>query len=136
MKIFVDGQVGTTGLKIHERLEGRPDLTILRIDQEKRKDIHARKEMINEADIVFLCLPDTAAKEAVKLLDNPRTKIIDASITGLTDCPNLVQASVKQSGIRALSASRAAMQQDLHLRFIRLLFPGLSEEIIPLLAFP
>jgi N-acetyl-gamma-glutamyl-phosphate reductase len=79
MKIFVDGQVGTTGLKIHERLEGRPDLTILRIDQEKRKDIHARKEMINEADIVFLCLPDTAAKEAVKLLENPRTKIIDAS---------------------------------------------------------
>jgi N-acetyl-gamma-glutamyl-phosphate reductase len=79
MKIFVDGQVGTTGLKIHERLDGRSDLTILKIDQENRKDIHTRKKMINEADIVFLCLPDTAAKEAVKLLDNPRTKIIDAS---------------------------------------------------------
>lgn len=84
MKIFVDGHEGTTGLKIHERLEARPDLTILRISQEKRKDIHDRKEMINEADIVFLCLPDTAAKEAVLLLDNPRTKIIDASTTHRT----------------------------------------------------
>ena len=79
MKIFIDGHEGTTGLKIHEKLGGRTDLTILKIDQGKRKDIHARKEMINEADIVFLCLPDTAAKEAVKFLDNLRTKIIDAS---------------------------------------------------------
>jgi N-acetyl-gamma-glutamyl-phosphate reductase len=79
MKVFVDGHEGTTGLKIHERLECRPDLTVLKIDQDKRKDINARKAMINEADVVFLCLPDAAAKESVTLLDNPRTKIIDAS---------------------------------------------------------
>ena len=78
-KIFVDGQEGTTGLKINERLAGRKDLEILKIDPEKRKDTDERKKMINSADAVFLCLPDVASKEAVTLVENPNTRIIDAS---------------------------------------------------------
>ena len=85
MKIFVDGQEGTTGLKINERLSGRPDLEVLKVDQERRKDLNYRKAMINEADMVFLCLPDAAAIEAVTLLENPATKIIDASTAHRTD---------------------------------------------------
>ncbi len=78
-KIYVDGSEGTTGLKINERLEKRNDIEILKIAPEKRKDINERKKYINDADIVFLCLPDVAAKEAVTLAENPATKIIDAS---------------------------------------------------------
>jgi N-acetyl-gamma-glutamyl-phosphate reductase len=78
-KIFVDGQEGTTGLKIQDYLSKRTDLEILYIDKDKRKDVGAKRELLNEADIVFLCLPDAAAKESVALIDNPRTKVIDAS---------------------------------------------------------
>ena len=78
-KVFVDGQEGTTGLQIHDRLSGRSDLIILEIDPEKRKDPDTRRELLNEADIVFLCLPDQAAKESVALVSNPETRIIDAS---------------------------------------------------------
>lgn len=84
-KIFVDGSEGTTGLKINERLAFRDDLEILKIDSDKRKDIDERKKYINSADIVFLCLPDLAAKEAVSLIDNPSTKVIDASTAHRTD---------------------------------------------------
>lgn len=86
-KIYVDGQEGTTGLKIFERLEGRDDIEILKIDSEKRKDLSERKKFINEADLVFLCLPDDASREAVTLLENNKTKIIDASTAFRTD-PN------------------------------------------------
>ncbi len=79
MKVFVDGLEGTTGLKINERLAGRPDLDVIKVDQQRRKDSGYRKAMINEADVVFLCLPDAAAIEAVALLENSTTKIIDAS---------------------------------------------------------
>jgi N-acetyl-gamma-glutamyl-phosphate reductase len=78
-KIYVDGQEGTTGLKINERLSGREDIEILKIDYDKRKDTEERRKLINEADVVFLCLPDVAAKEAVTLVSNDKTRIIDAS---------------------------------------------------------
>lgn len=78
-KIFVDGQEGTTGLQIHERLAKITGLEILQIDPEKRKDINARKALLNEADVAFLCLPDAAAKESVSLVENKKTRIIDAS---------------------------------------------------------
>jgi len=78
-KIFVDGQEGTTGLKIHERLASRDDLEILKIDPDKRKDINERRKLINQSDIVFLCLPDDAAKESVSLIENSKTRVIDAS---------------------------------------------------------
>lgn len=79
VNVFIDGKEGTTGLKIFERLGGRNDLNIISLPEELRKDSAARKECINAADIVFLCLPDAAAIEAVSLCENPHVKIIDAS---------------------------------------------------------
>lgn len=84
-KAFIDGQHGTTGLKIESRLSAHPDIELLQIPAEKRKDAEARKNFINAADIVFLCLPDAAARESVSLLDNDRTKIIDASTAHRTN---------------------------------------------------
>lgn len=78
-KVYVDGQEGTTGLKINERLESRSDIDILKIDPDKRKDPTERSKLINAADIVFLCLPDAASKEAVSFVSNPDTCVIDAS---------------------------------------------------------
>lgn len=78
-KIFVDGSSGTTGLEINERLAKYNNIEIISIDYEKRRDIKERQRILNEADLVFLCLPDEAAKEAVSLITNPDTKIIDAS---------------------------------------------------------
>jgi N-acetyl-gamma-glutamyl-phosphate reductase len=78
-KIFIDGGVGTTGLEIVERLEGRPELSVITLDDDKRKDASARREALNAADIVILCLPDDAAREAVALIDNGHTRVIDAS---------------------------------------------------------
>lgn len=78
-KVFVDGLSGTTGLKIHERLSLYSELEMLQIDFDKRRDPKERAKCLNEADIVFLCLPDDAAREAVSLVTNPDTRIIDAS---------------------------------------------------------
>ena len=78
-KVFIDGSAGTTGLRIHERLAGRTDIQILELSEELRKDVGARREMLNEADIAFLCLPDKAAVEAVSLIENDRTAVIDTS---------------------------------------------------------
>jgi len=78
-KVFIDGREGTTGLQIHNRLTGRSDIELLSIDDELRKDVVEREKLLNEADLVFLCLPDTAAFEAVSLVHNDKTKIIDAS---------------------------------------------------------
>jgi N-acetyl-gamma-glutamyl-phosphate reductase len=77
--VFVDGQEGTTGLRIHEYLSARRDIELLKIDPDKRKDPVERARLLNEADVVFLCLPDTAAREAVFMVNNTRTCIIDAS---------------------------------------------------------
>ena len=78
-KVFVDGQEGTTGLQINEYLAKRTDISLLKIDADKRKDLAERKRLINESDVTFLCLPDDAAKESVSLVDNPKTCVIDAS---------------------------------------------------------
>ena len=83
--IFIDGSAGTTGLRIFERLENRKDVNLIRLSEEVRKDIGARKEAINSADIVFLCLPDAAAIEAVSLAENPDTVIIDTSTAHRTN---------------------------------------------------
>ena len=78
-KVYIDGQEGTTGLQIYERLGKRDDIELLLIDEEKRKDVEERKKLLNAADLVFLCLPDGAAREAVALIENDRTRVIDAS---------------------------------------------------------
>jgi N-acetyl-gamma-glutamyl-phosphate reductase len=79
MRVFIDGAVGTTGLEIEARLTGRSDVDLLRLAEQERKDVGARAAALNAADIVILCLPDDAAREAVALIDNPTTRVIDAS---------------------------------------------------------
>lgn len=77
--IYIDGKEGTTGLQIYDRLARREDIELLLIAEDKRKDASERKKLMNAADLVFLCLPDAAAVEAVELVENPKTRIIDAS---------------------------------------------------------
>jgi N-acetyl-gamma-glutamyl-phosphate reductase len=77
--VFIDGEAGTTGLQIRQRLEGRSDIVLLSIDPARRKDADARAELLNAADAVILCLPDAAAIEAVALIENPDVRVIDAS---------------------------------------------------------
>ncbi|ART92979.1 N-acetyl-gamma-glutamyl-phosphate reductase [Zymomonas mobilis] len=77
--LFIDGGAGTTGLEIRERLANRPEFSIITLSEEDRKDRKAREEALNQADIVILCLPDDAAKEAVSMVKNPKTRIVDAS---------------------------------------------------------
>ncbi|MCI7639622.1 MAG: N-acetyl-gamma-glutamyl-phosphate reductase [Clostridiales bacterium] len=78
-KVFIDGSAGTTGLRIRERLSGRKDLELLTLSEELRKDANARRDMLNTADIAFLCLPDAAALEAVSLIESDHTAVIDTS---------------------------------------------------------
>ena len=78
-RIFIDGGHGTTGIEIGDRLAGRSELSLITLDEKDRKDAGARRDALNAADIVILCLPDDAAREAVSLIDNDRTRIIDAS---------------------------------------------------------
>jgi N-acetyl-gamma-glutamyl-phosphate reductase len=105
-KVFVDGLSGTTGLKIHERLALYEELEMITIDYEKRRDANERTKCLNEADLVFLCLPDEAAKEAVSLVTNSNTRIIDASTAyrtsedwtyGLPELSKLHRDAVKES---------------------------------------
>jgi N-acetyl-gamma-glutamyl-phosphate reductase len=77
--IFIDGEAGTTGLSIRERLADRKDLQVIGVDADRRRDLGVRRDMLNVADVVILCLPDEAAREAVALIENPSVKVIDAS---------------------------------------------------------
>ncbi len=84
-KVFIDGSAGTTGLRIFERLEGREDIELIKLCESERKDIDARKKALNSADIAFLCLPDAAAKEAVSLIENDTTIVLDTSTAHRTN---------------------------------------------------
>ena len=78
-KVFIDGEVGTTGLQIKARLERRSDIELLHLAERNRKNPDRRRDMLNQTDLAILCLPDAAAREAVALIDNPETRVIDAS---------------------------------------------------------
>ena len=78
-RVFIDGEAGTTGLQIRERLAMRRDLELISIPEESRKDPAARADYLNKADVAILCLPDAAAKESVALIENDTTRVIDAS---------------------------------------------------------
>ena len=78
-RVFIDGSAGTTGLRIRERLSSRADLELVMLPDEVRKDVSARRDALNSCDVAFLCLPDAAAIEAVSLVENPNTVIIDTS---------------------------------------------------------
>lgn len=85
IKVFIDGKEGTTGLQIYDRLSARDDISLITLSDEKRKDVDARRECLNSADVSFLCLPDKAAIEAAELVTNPNARIIDASTAHRTN---------------------------------------------------
>lgn len=84
-KVFIDGSAGTTGLRIAERLSSRQDIELIKLTEENRKDINARKEALNSADVAFLCLPDKASIEAVSLMENENTVLLDTSTAHRTN---------------------------------------------------
>jgi N-acetyl-gamma-glutamyl-phosphate reductase len=133
-KVYVDGQEGTTGLRIFEYLSKRTkELDILRIDPDKRKDIEERRRLINEADIVFLCLPDEASREAVSLIDNPRTKVIDASTAFRThpDWAYGLPELSKEHRERIKHSNRVANPGCHATAFNLLTYPLVKEGILP-----
>ena len=83
--VFIDGSAGTTGLKIVDRLSKRSDINLIKLPEELRKDINARKDALNSADVAFLCLPDSAAIEAVSLIESDKVKVIDTSTAHRTN---------------------------------------------------
>ncbi|MGN0806128.1 MAG: N-acetyl-gamma-glutamyl-phosphate reductase [Candidatus Coproplasma sp.] len=85
IKVFIDGKEGTTGLQIYDRLSAREDISLITLSEEMRKDLNARRDCLNSADVSFLCLPDKAAIEAAELVTNPNARIIDASTAHRTN---------------------------------------------------
>lgn len=106
IKVFIDGKEGTTGLQIYDRLEKRDDVKLITLPEHLRKDTEARRECLNSADVSFLCLPDSAAIEAVSLVDNPNARIIDASTAHRTN-PDWVYGLPEISAERRKSISTA-----------------------------
>jgi N-acetyl-gamma-glutamyl-phosphate reductase len=132
-KVFVDGQEGTTGLRIHEVLAGREDVELLRIAPELRKDVAERARLINAADIVFLCLPDAAARESAALVTNPKTCVIDASTAHRT-APGWAYglAELTPGHRQALRASKRIANPGCHATgFILLLRPLVDAGLLP-----
>jgi N-acetyl-gamma-glutamyl-phosphate reductase len=131
--VFVDGQEGTTGLRIHEYLAKRADVEVLNIDADRRKDAAERARLLNAADVAFLCLPDDAAREAAAMVHNPRTCLIDASTAHRTvpgwvfGLPEL--APEQRERIRA--AKRIANPGCHASAFILLLRPLVDAGIVP-----
>lgn len=132
-KIYIDGQAGTTGLKIRERFAGRDDIEILMIDEAKRKDPEERKKMINSSDFTFLCLPDAASIEAVSMIENPNVRIIDASTAHRTNpewaygFPELSENHRK----KIVDSKRVAVPGCYASGFISLVYPMVSSRIMP-----
>ena len=132
-RVFVDGQEGTTGLRIHEYLALRQDIEVLRIDADKRKDAAERARLLNAADVAFLCLPDVAAKEAAALVTNPNTCLIDASTAHRTAAGwafGLPELSPEQRG-RIRSAKRISNPGCHSTGFILLMRALVDAGIVP-----
>ena len=132
-KIFIDGSEGTTGLRIYERFEGRDDIELLKIDSQLRKDVNERKRLINESDVTFLCLPDVASMEAVSLVENENTVIIDASTAHRTNegwaygFPEL-SAGHKEA---IKNGKRIAVPGCYATGFISLVYPMIAQGLLP-----
>ena len=135
VKVYIDGQEGTTGLKIQERFEGRNDIEIIKISEELRKDPAERARLINSADYVFLCLPDAASREAVSFIDkdNDHVRIIDASTAHRTNpdwaygFPELSPAHRE----KIQSSNRVAVPGCYASGFNPIVYPLVSNGIIP-----
>ena len=131
--VFVDGQEGTTGLRIHEYLAQRRDVEVLRIDPERRKDATERARLLNAADVAFLCLPDNAARDAAALVNNPGTCLIDASTAHRTVPGWVFGLPELAPGQRdAIRASKRIANPGCHASaFILLLRPLIDAGLVP-----
>ena len=130
-KVFIDGSAGTTGLRIRERLASREDIQLVVLPEELRKDTEARRKALNEADVAFLCLPDAAAVEAVELVSNPETVIIDTSTAHRT-AENWEYGFPELEGRRArIAASKRIANPGCHASgFIALVEPLVRNRLI------
>ncbi|MCS6625211.1 N-acetyl-gamma-glutamyl-phosphate reductase [Roseibacterium beibuensis] len=130
--IFIDGEAGTTGLEIRERLEARGDLALILLG-ERRRDVAARREALNAADAVILCLPDEAAREAVAMIGNPKVRVIDASTAYRVDPTWTYGFGEMASGQREkiAGATRVSNPGCYPTGFIGLVRPLVSAGIIP-----
>lgn len=131
--VYIDGKEGTTGLQIFDRLACREDIELLLIDEDKRKDLDERKKLMNTADLVFLCLPDAAAVEAVGLVENPDTRIIDASTAHRT-APGWVYGFPELGGeVReAVRTAKRVANPGCHATgFISIVYPLVKMGVLP-----
>jgi N-acetyl-gamma-glutamyl-phosphate reductase len=130
-QVFVDGAAGTTGLQIRERLAGRRDVEVLLLPEELRRDASARRDALNAADVVILCLPDDAAREAVALIGNDRTRVIDAS-TAHRVAPGWIYGFPEVSGRDAVAnAKRVSNPGCYSTGFIALVAPLVKAGLVP-----
>ncbi len=132
-KIFIDGSAGTTGLRIAERLGNRKDITLIKLTEENRKDIEARRKALNEADIAFLCLPDKASIEAVALTENANTVLLDTSTAHRTNdewAYGFPELSGEQKG-KIINSKRIAVPGCHASGFIALVYPLVEKGILP-----
>jgi N-acetyl-gamma-glutamyl-phosphate reductase len=129
--IFIDGAAGTTGLEIAERLAGRSEFSLIALDEARRKDADARREALNDADFVILCLPDDAAREAVAMIANERTRVIDAS-TAHRVAPGWTYGFPEVSGHDAVAAAARVSNPGCYSTgFIALLAPLVRAGLLP-----
>ena len=129
--VFIDGAAGTTGLEIADRLAGRQEFSLLQLDEARRKDAGARREALNAADFVILCLPDDAAREAVAMIDNDRTRVIDAS-TAHRVTPGWVYGFPEVVGHGAVAeAMRVSNPGCYSTGFIALVAPLVRDGLLP-----
>ena len=132
-KVYIDGKDGTTGLQIYDRLSVRSDIDLLLIDEEKRKDPAERKKLMDAADIVFLCLPDAEAIEAVGLIESPTTRVIDASTAHRTN-PGWDYGFPELSAERraAIQKSKRVANPGCHATgFISVVYPLVAMGLLP-----
>lgn len=131
--VFIDGHEGTTGLQIRERLAGRTDITQSEIPSDKRKDTAVKREYLNAADVVIICLPDDAARESVSLITNPRTRVIDASTAHRTADGWVYGLAELDKGQRAKIrlASRVANPGCYATGFAAIMAPLVARGVVP-----
>lgn len=131
-KVFIDGSAGTTGLRIYERLSKRDDIELIILGEELRKDIGARKAALNEADIAFLCLPDDAAREAVTLIENENTAVIDTSTAHRTADGWVYGFAEIGDSYKKIKSSKRIANPGCHASgFISLVAPLVEKGIVP-----
>jgi N-acetyl-gamma-glutamyl-phosphate reductase len=131
--VFIDGQEGTTGLQIHERLKSRTDITLLEISDQDRKNPQVKKHLLNQADLVLLCLPDEASKESVTLIENNKTKVIDSSTAFRTAegwTYGIPELNKQQRDL--IKKTKRLSNPGCHATgFIMALYPLIHEQIVP-----